>query len=102
MGMISTNIKKRAALLMCLIVMIVLFFSVYYIAVEEQHHCAGEDCPICAEIELFQNVVRQMGIGVVWNTAVSILLVPFVLKMTAAVHAICIHTLVSQKVRMNH
>lgn len=45
-----------------MLVFVVLFFS-FYIASEASHDCAGEDCPICQQISVCENVLRNISLG---------------------------------------
>lgn len=97
-----TTKQKLTAQLLCLTVLLSLLFSMYFVVVEAHHRCEGDDCPICAEIEFYQNLIHQMGNGLPLTTAVAVMLVPIVPMTVPAVQTKINHTLVSQKVRMNH
>mgnify|MGYP000188915606 CR=1 FL=1 len=45
-----------------MLVFVVLFFS-FYIASEASHDCVGEDCPICQQISVCENVLRNISLG---------------------------------------
>lgn len=43
-----------------------LFFSALFISEELGHHeCTGDDCPICATIEMCMSNIRECGTGVI-------------------------------------
>ncbi len=44
-------------------VVFVLLFSILYIAVEADHDCTGENCPICEQIAICQQRLKQVSSG---------------------------------------
>ena len=53
--------KKIVAGIAAFAVLFIVLFSSFYICAEADHHCSGEDCPVCACIQICENVIRQMG-----------------------------------------
>ncbi len=45
------------------VMLVLVFFSAFYIAVEISHDCSGEDCPVCACMELCKNNLSRIGSG---------------------------------------
>lgn len=43
------------------IISAVLIFGVMFTAVEADHDCIGEDCPVCAVINLFVNALKTLS-----------------------------------------
>ncbi len=90
-----------AAILALLLVIMVAAAS-GFIAAETGHDCSGEDCPICACLEVCQQALEQMGDGIVSLCAVLIPLAFFFLT-TQVIHPVLPEeTPVSFKVRLNN
>lgn len=71
------NVKKSAALLLSLCIFAVTTFFVAFEAANEIHDCTGTDCPICHELQIAQQLTRQVSTAlglaaVVFFFAVSI------------------------------
>lgn len=84
------------------VIICALFFSMYYIASEADHDCCGGDCPICAEINLFQNVINQIGAGFLLKVIEAFLFLAVVSESASAIDYLCFATLVTHKIRMNN
>ena len=57
----TSSHKKIVAGIAAFAVLFIVLFSSFYICAEADHHCSGEDCPVCACIQICENVIRQMG-----------------------------------------
>ena len=55
--------KKYSVLsvLLAASILFVVIFSAFYIASEIDHDCCGEDCPICCQVELYENAVKTIS-----------------------------------------
>lgn len=56
-----TKKNRRAALLLSVAVVFVVLSSVLYIAHEANHDCIGEGCPICAQIEICEHILKALS-----------------------------------------
>ena len=54
-----SGLKRIAVITVSLIMALSLLFSVAYIAAEAEHDCTGEECVICARIEVCVNTLRS-------------------------------------------
>ena len=94
--------KKRIAAFLAVTILLVLLFSAVFIAAEADHDCAGENCPICAQIAVCQNILKTFSL------AVCIAAFPAVFSYTlcrgsfACTDAILRNTLVSLKVKLTN
>ena len=94
--------KRIVVGIMGIMLLVVVLFSTFYIAHEAAHECTGDDCPICVCIAQCENILRQVGGGMVSRIAIAlpaIFLFPLVclyLFFTTQ------ETLVSRKVRLNN
>ncbi len=80
---------------------VVVLFSAFYVIAEAGHDCTGEDCPVCACIQLCERTLHQISSGI---TALFTVLTPVILLMFSVSCAACVisqETPVSKKVRLN-
>lgn len=96
-----TKRQKFLALLLCASIIVTTLFSAFFIIKEKEHDCKGEDCFICACIHQAQQMLKQMGFGIVEVISFSRIEMIFYVLSIVFLFVICI-SLVSQKVRMNN
>lgn len=56
--------KRIAALLLAVTVLLVMLYSALFIAAEADHDCVGENCPICYQINVCQNTLKNLSLAV--------------------------------------
>lgn len=56
--------KRIAALLLAVTVLLVMLYSALFIAAEADHDCVGENCPICYQINVCQNALKNLSLAV--------------------------------------
>ena len=96
-----TGAKRIAAGIMGLTLLLVILLSALFLIAEADHDCAGEDCPICACLQLCSNVLRRFGgaVFVLLSVAAPVILLLFAAVSGAAVFAQ--ETPVSRRIRLN-
>ena len=52
--------KRIAALILAFAMVFAMAFSVFFIAHNSEHNCSGEDCQICAQINLCINSLNNL------------------------------------------
>ena len=62
--------SKRLASVLALLVAFIMLFSVLYIALEADHDCCGEGCAICAQIQVFEDLLRSLMTAAAFVAAV--------------------------------
>lgn len=98
----ASGIIRITAGIMGLMMLVIVLFSAFYIAAETDHDCTGEDCPVCACIQLCESTLRGISDGI---SVASSVIIPFLFILSAAalfVTAVPSDTLISRKVRMNN
>lgn len=55
-----TKFKRILSFILAIAFCFVFFCSVMFIATESNHSCSGEDCPICAQINLCKDLIRRL------------------------------------------
>ena len=51
---------KRLASVLALLVAFIMLFSVLFIALEADHDCCGEGCAVCAQIQVCEDLLRNL------------------------------------------
>ena len=49
--------------LLAAVLAVVMLSSAIYIAVETNHDCSGEDCAICRQISICENLLKTLGLA---------------------------------------
>jgi len=92
--------KYIAVLLTFCVVFVMLYFTIFE-ATNEIHDCTGSDCPICHELQIAENMVKQLCTGISLS-AVVFFIVVFCKKAEATFRcSILERTLILDKVRID-
>lgn len=67
--------KKAAILLTVLFFVLSFSLSFYYIADNAHHHCSGEDCPVCAEIDIAVHLLTSVKYVPILSACLAVLYV---------------------------
>ncbi|MCR4694491.1 MAG: hypothetical protein K5773_04105 [Pseudobutyrivibrio sp.] len=98
----ASNTTKLAASVIGLMMLVIVLFSAFFITTEMNHDCSGEDCPICASIQLCESTLNTLGDGLSLS---SFVIIPFIFLFFVVVLFridLLSHTLISNKVRLNN
>ena len=49
--------------LLAAVLAVVMLSSAIYLAVEANHDCSGEDCAICRQISICENLLKSLGLA---------------------------------------
>ena len=94
--------KRIATGIIIFMMLVFVLLSGFFIAAEAGHDCCGEDCPICACVQICENTLRQIVGGAAGQTA---LILPVILYCISCVIFVCVfvqETPVTKKVRMDN
>ena len=94
--------KKRIAAFLAVTILLVLLFSAAFIATEADHDCAGENCPICAQIAVCQNILKTFALAVCIAAFPAVFSHVLCRGSFACADAIPRNTLVSLKVKLTN
>ena len=93
---------KLAAAMLALLLFVMVFFASCFIAAEAGHDCTGENCPVCACLQLCEQTLEQIGDGILSLCAVLIP-VSCCFALAEVTHPVLLEeTPVSFKVRLNN
>ena len=93
--------KKVIAVFLTVALLFVMLYSALFIAAEADHDCVGENCPICYQINVCQNALKNLSLAVC--AAVFAAALPYTLCRGISVCADYAqsYTLVSLKVKLS-
>ena len=95
------NKPKRLASVLALLAAFILLFSVLFIALEVDHDCCGEGCAICAQIQVCEDLLRNLLTIAILAAAARCCFAPvcgFADRDYCSVHP---HTLIALKVKLS-
>ena len=96
-----TKRKRIISLVVAAAVLFVMLYSALYIAAEANHDCVGENCPICYQINVCQNALKNLSLAVC--AAVFAAALPYTLcrGISVCTDYAQSYTLVSLKVKLS-
>lgn len=95
-----TKKKRIISLVVAVAVFFVMLYSALYIAAEANHDCVGENCPICYQISVCENTLKNLSLAVcaaVFSAAFTYTLCRSISSCAAVIPS---YTLVSLKVKL--
>ena len=88
--------------LLAAVLAVVMLSSAIYIAVEANHDCSGDDCAICRQISICENLLKSLGLA----GAAAAITAAFTYTMSRAIlpcaETIGTLTLVALKVKLSN
>lgn len=92
--------RRLLAGVLALLVLLALLVSALYLIAEADHDCTGEDCHVCAQLRLCENLLRRFAAVAVTAAALAVVcLAPAAACSACAVRRM---TPVSGRVRLNN
>ena len=93
--------KKVIAVFLTVALLFVMLYSALFIAAEADHDCVGENCPICYQINVCQNTLKNLSFAV----SAAVLAAAFTYTLCRGI-SVCTdyaqsYTLVSLKVKLS-
>ena len=80
----------------------VMLSSAVYIAVEANHNCSGEDCAICHQIGVCENLLKSLGLAGAAAAIATVLTYTMCRAILPCTEMIGTLTLVSLKVKLSN
>lgn len=94
--------KKITAVLLAGMLVVVLFCSALYIAAEANHDCAGENCPICYQINACRHNLKDITPAVCAAALAVVFTYTFCRRISFRTEVVPRCTLVSLKVKLTN
>ena len=92
--------KRIVAILLAVMVLFLMVYSALFIAAEADHDCAGENCPICYQINLCQNIQKTLSLAVCAAVFAAVFTYTLCRSLSACADTVPRYTLVSLKVKL--
>lgn len=95
-----TRYRQITANALAFLMLAVLLFSSVFVAAEAHHDCPGEDCPVCLNLRMCEEILRTAGS----RTAVQAAVIPLLIVLLTSflfTQNLPQETPVSRKVRLN-
>ena len=88
--------------LLAAVLAVVLLSSAIYLAVEANHDCSGDDCAICRQISICENLLKSLGIAGAAAAITAVLTYTVCRAILPCTETIGTLTLVSLKVKLSN
>lgn len=95
-----TKKKRIVSLVVAVAVFFVMLYSALYIAAEANHDCVGENCPICYQISVCQNALKNLSLAVSAAAFAAAFTYTLCRSISSCAVVIPSYTLVSLKVKL--
>ena len=95
-----TKHNRVALVVITLALIFVTLFSAFYIAENADHDCIGENCTICHQINLYENVLKALGIAFTVCGIADLTVVAYIGCVSVMSAATAQDTLISLKVEL--
>ena len=94
---------RICSLVVSSLLLLTLFFSMIFISEEMGHHdCSGENCPVCAVLEICINNVEKCGTVVIAAAVAAVIMITFLNADNNYKEEIVFSSLTGKKVRLNN
>ena len=95
-----TKKKRIISLVVAVAVFFVMLYSTLYIAAEANHDCVGENCPICYQISVCENTLKNLSLAVCAVAFAAAFTYTLCRSISACADVTPSYTLVSIKVKL--
>ena len=95
-----TKKKRIISLVVAVAVFFVVLYSALYIAAETDHDCVGENCPICYQISVCENTLKNLSLAVCAVAFAAAFTYTLCRSISACADVTPSYTLVSLKVKL--
>ena len=94
--------KRTVAILLAVTVLFVMLCFALFIAAEANHDCTGESCPICRQIDLCQNTVKNLSLALCAIAFTAALTDPLSRGVSTCASIVRSNSLVALKVKLSN
>ena len=88
--------------LLAAVLAVVMLSSAIYLAVEANHDCSGDDCAICRQISICENLLKSLGLAGAAAAITAVLTYTMCRAILPCAEMIDTLTLVSLKVKLSN
>ena len=98
----NAKAKRLTACIMSILIPVFVLVSAFFIAAETDHDCCGEDCHVCACMQLCENIISGIANGLAVKAAAVLPVIIVLSCVLVTAFSFAGDTPVSQKVRLNN
>lgn len=95
------RMKSLLTTILCGIFVAILVVSGVLIATHLQHDCPGENCPVCAAISTWEQLLHRMALAAALESVLLLAQCSSGISMAACFDGATTHTLVTLKVKLS-
>ena len=95
-----TKKNRIVAVLLAVMVLVVMLYSALFITAEAGHDCVGENCPICYQINVCRNILKNLSLAVCAAAFATAFTYTLCRSISACAEVAPSYTLVSLKVKL--
>ena len=88
--------------LLAAVLAVVMLSSAIYLAVEANHDCSGDDCAICRQISICENLLKTLGLAGAAAAITAVLTYTMCRAILPCTETISTLTLVALKVKLSN
>ena len=96
-----TKKNRITAVFLAVMVLIVMLGSAFFIAAEADHDCVGKGCPVCCQINICQNTLRNLSLAVCAAAFAAAFTHTLCRNISVCTNITASHTLISLKVKLS-
>lgn len=94
--------KRIIAMLLAGMILVVMLCSALFITKEADHDCVGENCPICCQINICRNIMKNLSLAAGTVVFAAAFIYTLGERVSACRNAVQSVTLVSLKVKLTN
>lgn len=94
--------KQVVAVLLAMTILVAMLCSALFIAAEADHDCVGEDCPVCCQIHVCRDTLKNLSLAVCAAAFAAAFTYTLCRGVSACTGYAQSHTLVSLKVKLSN
>ena len=92
--------NRIIAILLAVMVLFVMLYSALFIVAHAEHDCVGENCPICYQISVCENTLKNLSLAVCAVAFAAAFTYTLCRSISACADVTPSYTLVSLKVKL--
>lgn len=96
-----TKKNRITAVFLAIMVLIVMLSSAFFIAAEADHDCVGKGCPVCYQINVCQNTLRNLSLAVCAAVFAAAFTHTLCRNFSSCTNIASSHTLIALKVKLS-
>lgn len=67
------DMRKVISVFAAVLIVTTMFFSILFVSSNADHDCTGENCPICEQMQVAENILTKLSLAII-STVIAIYL----------------------------